>query len=129
MKITAQQYARALSELLETSKDQDKTIYDFVSHVYRSGNIGMMEDIMSEYQKMYDLNHDIQMITVYSSRELDKDEKKSLEGLLSKAQIVTAKNPAFIYNVDETITAGMRIVTNGKEVDLTVDKALETFLA
>ena len=83
-----------------------------------------LEEIRNEYQELIDNDNNILDVYVYSSKNLDKSYQNSLK---EKLEQKLKRNINLINEIDNKITAGIRIIYESKEIDLTLDSKFKKF--
>lgn len=90
-------YAEVLYESLESAKNTDIVISNFLNMLKSKGKLLRMEKILKEFEKLYNQKEGIVSLKIKSARELDKNcVQKIIEALKIKK-----------YELSEEVDAGL----------------------
>lgn len=120
MKITAEQYAKALHEALQETKpsDYDAVLNNFVSILHTNGQLGMYGQIEEEFLKQEQkVKGQIPMEAIFA-REHEG------ENLLNKLNEIVGADVVVKKKIDEGIIGGVIIEGEDRRIDASVRRQL-----
>ena len=97
---------------------------DFLFVLIDNDRFSSLEEIKDEYQTLVDNEKNILDVIVYSNSKLTKE---YLDKLKTKLENKLNRNISLINEIDKSITAGIRIVYESKEIDMTLDSKFKKF--
>jgi F0F1-type ATP synthase delta subunit len=107
MRYPAHIYARALAEVVETTKpeDTDLVVRNFLDMVRKNGDEIHLEKILEETARFARKNGGIRKIVVESARELSSRNRKEIAGFTKPGDVM-------VENINPELIAGIRVVIN-----------------
>ncbi|KKP80377.1 MAG: ATP synthase F1 subunit delta [Candidatus Moranbacteria bacterium RIFOXYA12_FULL_35_19] len=120
MKITANQYAKTLFELIDNkpSQDVEKIIYNFVRVVKKNKQIKLFPGILERLSFIWNNKYKIAEAKIISAEELnEKDEKKIKDYLKEKYKV---EKVVISKEIDKNIIGGFIIKTGDDIVDQSI---------
>src|SRR3989338_4904664 len=88
MKFTAKQYAQALLEAIEATKEHDQILDNFVKVLAENNDLRMFEEIAEEFHKQ-DLNRKgIKQVEVTSAAPINKENEHEIIKELNKIVLI-----------------------------------------
>lgn len=115
-----------------TKKDKKEIVSKAISHsllknfifvLIDRSRIDLLDDTLVEYKKLYDNQHKVLKVSVYSNKVLsDKQQANLIESLEAKNNRKVELNNV----VDETIVGGLRIEYEGMVLDDTINNFLHS---
>jgi F0F1-type ATP synthase delta subunit len=118
-------YARALAEVIETTKPQDEAniVKNFMDLVIKNGDGMHFEKILEETARFARKNSGIRKIVIESARELTPRNKKEIDSFTRPGDVV-------VETVNPELIAGARIVIDDElQLDGTLKGKLDKVFA
>ena len=117
MKISAKQYAQSLHEtVVDKSNNQIKdAINNFFDILVQNNDITKAEEIVKEFEKIWNMEHGIIEAEVVSAKELDNNIVKLLNGYI--AELSGAKQVSLNQKINKDILGGVIIKFEDKILD------------
>ena len=117
MKIFAKQYAQSLHEtVVDKSNNQIKdAINNFFDILVQNNDITKAEEIVKEFEKIWNMEHGIIEAEVVSAKELDNNIVKLLNGYI--AELSGAKQVSLNQKINKDILGGVIIKFEDKILD------------
>ncbi len=124
MKLTPQEYAKTLFESLQDTKasDHDKIVENFAEALRLNNDLGLMEKIEEEYQKLEKAAKGIKVAEVTSAKPL---EKKTEHEIIEQLNKLTNANVEIKKKIDENLLGGVVIKLDDTLIDASVKSSLE----
>jgi F-type H+-transporting ATPase subunit delta len=124
MKLTPHQYAKTLFESLQDTadKDHDKLLDNFIEALAQNNDVSMLEEILSEFEKMEKGKKGIKIAEVTSANPLEKSTEKEILEHLNK---IVGGKVELKKKIDENILGGVIIKMDDTLIDASVKKSLE----
>lgn len=117
MKYTAQQYARALYELIEHNPSKThETIKRFVEKLHANSQMGLARNIIREFEREWNTKKSIVSVEVVAA-QAHTVSKKTLEEMLGTSIELTEK-------IDPSTGAGIRMRVGNYQVDNTLSRRM-----
>lgn len=122
MKISNKQYAIGLFEAVKDLKDAKakEAIANFIKILAKNNDLNRMNNVISEFNKIWDANHGSVEAEIVSVEKLDKANEKLLEDYVKK--LTSAKEIKINNMIDKKILGGF-ILRVGDQV---LDGSLKT---
>lgn len=124
MKVTAKQYARALCDsLANKNANQAKEILkNLVAVLARNNDLRKINQVESEFNKIWNKEKNIVESEITSARSLDKDAMKIIKNYVGKS--ISAKEIIFKEKVDRNILGGVIIKYGDTVLDASIKSKL-----
>ena len=124
MQFTARQYAQALYQAISEvgESDHDKVLDNFVSVIRSNKDLGMFDEVESEFRNFDREAKGIKIAEVTTARELSSEEEKKLIDDLNKrvlGQVELKKK------VDKGLIGGIMVKIDDELIDGSVKKQLK----
>ncbi len=115
MKVSAKQYASTLYELTSKKSDSeiDDVIVKFVAYMKKTGDMKKSQDVVNQFEKIYNEKNNIIEASVTSSRILTDNEKMKIQAFIKEKY--KANNVIMNNTVKKDIKGGI-IVKVGDEI-------------
>ncbi len=112
--------------IFDVCKSMNKTFIDFLYVLIDNNRIGNVKDIYNEFKEIIDQNNNVIYAKITSASKLNKAQLSLLANNLSKY----FSNKKVIINevIDETLIGGVKIVADGKLIDLSLTNRLESLM-
>jgi F-type H+-transporting ATPase subunit delta len=125
MKITANQYAKTLFELIngKSSKEVDEIIFNFVQVVKKNKQAKLFPRIIESFNTIWNEQNKIAEVQVTSSKELDESTKKKIEGYVKKKY--EAENVVMTSEINQDIIEGLIVKVGDDLLDTSAIGQLE----
>jgi len=125
MKITANQYARTLFELIDrkSSKEADEIIFNFTQIVKKNKQIKLMPRIIESFNNIWNEQNKIIEVQVTSSKELDELAKNKIESYVKKRYEI--ENVVMTRKIDKDIIEGLIVKIGDDLLDASAIGQLE----
>ena len=119
MKVKPKIYAEALAEImLDKKADHKKVVESFVKLLEKNRDMGKIKEILSLAEKIFAEKTGRRKITVETARKIKPKQKELVQSIAQKGDMVTEKiNPELI--------AGIKIIINDSQLDLSMQKKLQ----
>jgi len=122
MKFTAKQYAQALLEAIEATKEHDQILDNFVKVLAENNDLRMFEEIAEEFHKQ-DLNRKgIKQVEVTSAAPINKENEHEIIKELNK---IVKGDLEIKKKVDENLIGGVIIQAEDQMIDASIKSNLE----
>ena len=105
------------------SEDFPEYIISFLKLLCENGRIMYLSDCIKEFEELKDLADNRAKATVYSVVPLDESQK---ELLCKKLQKITGKFIDAEYIEDRSLLGGIKVEVDGKTLDNSIEKRLQT---
>ncbi|MEA1963343.1 MAG: ATP synthase F1 subunit delta [Patescibacteria group bacterium] len=117
MKITAKQYAESLYEAVQNRNDSQikVVINNFFSILVQNNDIAKAEDVVVEFEKIWNIEQGIIKAEAMSARELDKNTVKLLNSHI--VELSSAKKVILDQKINKNILGGTVIKYEDKILD------------
>lgn len=118
-------YAKALAEVIETSKpeDTDKIVKNFMNLIQKNGDEVHMEKILEETTRFTRKSSGIRKIVVESARELSPRNREGVATFTKPGDVV-------VENIKPDLVAGIRIIIDDEtQLDGTLKGKLDKVFA
>ena len=121
---TAKQYAAALHQAITESspKDQDKILDNFVTMLKANGDLGMLDEIETEFWKEDRQGRGVKLAEITTAKPLDREQEAKIINDLNKhvgGQVELKKK------VDEGLIGGIVVKIGDEMIDGSVKKVLQ----
>lgn len=103
---------------------EDGVFKDFLYVLIDNNRFNLIDEIKDDFINLLSEEDNLLEVYVYSKNKLTKE---YLETLKEKLKSKINKNITLINKIDNSITAGIRIVYESKEIDLTLDSKFNNF--
>lgn len=125
MKITANQYAKTLFELIngKTSKEVDGIILNFAQVVKKNKQVKLFPRIIESFNSIWNEQNKIAEVQIISSKELDETTKKKVENYVKKKY--KAEEVIITSEIDKDIIEGFIIKVGDDLLDTSAIGQLE----
>ena len=122
MKITPKQYAMSLYESVQgkSAKDGGVVVANFFQVLVKNNQTGKLNKIMDQFTKIWNKEKGIVEAKIVSSKKLDNEAMKLLDGYIKK--LSGAKEVNVTGEIDEKILGGV-VVRFGDQI---IDSSLKT---
>lgn len=110
----------------DVCKSMNKTFIDFLYVLIDNNRIGNIKEIYDEYENIIEQNNNIIYADVTTASKLNKSQLGLLANNLSKY----FSNKKVVINevIDETLIGGVKVVADGKLIDLSLTNRLESLM-
>lgn len=119
MKYSAENYARAFTDLIEKHPDQtEKLLTGLIKLIYQSGDQRHTDKIINEIEKITLKKNNQKKVVIYTARELSDEIFKKIKNIFGLKNIFEKK-------IEPNLIAGIKVVINGEQMlDNTLKKKL-----
>ncbi len=119
MKYKAKNYAEALSDLMLEKKVEDKKIVDsFLEFLEKNRDIGKAKEIIALAEALFIKKTGRRKVVVETARRIKPKQKELLDSIMQKGDIVDEK-------INKDLIAGIKIIINNDQLDLSMQKKLQ----
>jgi len=117
MKISAKKYAKALYDLSadETKTDVKKIVSSFLSVLKNNNDISRADEIIVEFENLWNKEKGIIEAEVLSARGLEAKEKKDIKQYIENK--IYAKEIVLNEVIDKTVLGGVIVKYSGRILD------------
>ncbi len=125
MKISPRQYAQTLYELTD-GKSTDavaEVIAQFVAQMKKNGHLRYATEIITQFEKIYNAEHDIVTATVTTAFPLADQQKTAVERYIKETY--SATDVVTVYREDQYIKGGIVIRVADEVVDASISGKLQ----
>lgn len=124
MKILSQKYAQGLYELVSGSSENElnEKLKDFVAFVIENKDYEEIEEIISEFCKIWDKEVKELKVSVSSAHKLSNDSKDIIVKYLKEK--TNSEKIDFIENIDESVIGGVVLRYGDKVIDASLKNSL-----
>jgi len=129
MKISAQQYARSLYDLVvdHSEKEAKVSLKNFVALLGRNRELNKAPEVIEAFGKIWDEEHGIVAATLASARELGPTARETVIDYLKKK--TGAEKIQLTEETDEKLLGGFVLKYNSKVLDGSLKTSLEQLRA
>ncbi len=127
MKISSNHYAMALHETVEESPEgkMEMIVKNFVKVVFNNGDGNKIDDIIFQFNKVWNKKHDITEAEIVTARKIDKKLTERVKQYI--LQKTNAKTIDIKENIDEKILGGIIIKYDDYITDFSLTKKVKEF--
>ncbi len=122
MKFTAKQYALALFESLESTKDHNQVLDNFVTVLAENSDLKRFEEIAEEFHKLELEKKGIKQVEITSAHPINKENEHAIIEQLNK---LVKGDIELKKKVDENIIGGVVVRMDDKMLDASVKNNLD----
>jgi len=125
MKITAQQYAKALYELTADKKHReiDGVVAGFLKELDKNGQLRLANDVIKKFREIYNAEHGIVEAEVITKEKISESLEKKIKQYVSEKY--SAKEIVLHNKIDENVKGGIVIRVGDEVMDGSISRQLD----
>ena len=116
MKIKPKIYAQALADLMEKGLNQ-KGMEKFFKFLEKNGDLNKAKEIVALAEDLFVKKTGRRKVTVETARKMKPKQKELVESITHKGDIISEK-------INKDLIAGIKIIVNDEQLDLSMQKKL-----
>ena len=126
MKILSEKYALGLYQLIENTNENDlvKEVQGFVDFIIANNDYDQINEIVSEFSKIWDKEKKELVASVSSVYQLSKESKDVIIGYLKKK--TNSDSVGLVENIDKNILGGVVLRYADKVIDGSLKNSLNS---
>jgi F0F1-type ATP synthase delta subunit len=114
-------YAKALADLMmekKTSEQEQKIVDNFLKLLEKNRDTGKIKEIIALAEDLFIKKSGRRKVFVETARKIKANPKELLNSILQKGDIVNEK-------INKDLIAGVKIIINDEQLDLSMQKKLQ----